>query len=481
MENNMISNFIKKIVLYICFIILILMFLSTVYFIYKDESSNAFGKIACYIFICCMFGLLYYISGIIYAKKPKLFIVFVMIVSVISCTAWNLYSKTVPVSDYEVLMKGAEKIASGTFSEAFDKTSYFYIYNFQIGYAAYLAVIFKILGSRLIWYKLFEVVYIAAGAFFVFAIAGKLAGERIAAMASILYSTFIFNILGSSIINNQHLSAFLMLVGLYLLTVGKKISVFFAGVVFACMNVVRPVGIIIIIGVIADFIYKSISERKWREYLIKAVIFIVSFYSVIWMSDIAFVKAGIAPSAISKSHVPYFKMVIGMGADGGSIFGNYSTSAEHTNVYYDLKAFNFSYENYNDACIQFLKQRVKDYKSTAKYLFEKMRFFMGEKDHQYTFALGKERQESKFVKNITGLAHTQYLIIILFSLITLMNRINNKSSDINITHILFIGFILVHIFIEAQTRYRYDAYILMFIFASEGMEYLFSNIKRNTG
>lgn len=468
----MVSRFLRNSIYSLCFFILLLMIFSTLFFLSIDTSVSIFIKVIYTIFLLLGIGLLSYVSIYAGTKKPKLFLVLISFISLSSCILWNIYSKTIPVSDYKVLLDGALKIAQGTFNESFDKTSYFYMYNYQVGYAAYLAFLIKVFGQNLFWFKLMDVIYITASALLIYIITRKFTTRKIASIASILYSTFIFNILGSSIINNQHLSGFLMLAGLYLFILGTKSSILASGIVFAVMNVFRPVGIIIVTGVFIQFFYNVTKDMKFRKNFLQLVIFIFSFYSAIYVLDAAFIKIGLAPSPISSSHVPYYKFVIGLGAKNGSISGNQTVDARNTNVYYDLKDVDFDYEKYNNECIKFLKQRIKNYKNTATYLFEKMRFFMGEKDHQYTFALNKEQLTESIVKNLTSLAHIQYLLLLVFALLTLALKIKQRKIEINIIYILFIGFILVHLFVEAQTRYRYEAYIFIIILAANSIGYI---------
>ena len=42
---------------------------------------------------------------------------------------------------------------------SFDKTNYFYFYNFQTGFVMYLALVIKIFGSHLIFLKIFEILF----------------------------------------------------------------------------------------------------------------------------------------------------------------------------------------------------------------------------------------------------------------------------------------------------------------------------------
>ena len=100
---------------------------------------------------------------------------------------------------------------------SFDKTNYFYFYNFQTGFVMYLALVIKIFGSHLIFLKIFEILFMSLTNVFVYKIASKVYTKKIGIISSIIYSLLFFNIAGSSIINNQHFSTLLIILSIYFL------------------------------------------------------------------------------------------------------------------------------------------------------------------------------------------------------------------------------------------------------------------------
>jgi 4-amino-4-deoxy-L-arabinose transferase-like glycosyltransferase len=410
------------------------------------------------------------------AKNKYLIYILVPLISIISCTLWGIYSKTVPVSDYKILFEGAKEIVNGAFREGFDKSSYFYFYNYQVGFASYLAAVMLIFGQKLIWFKTLEILYIAGSSILVYLIAKKLLDVRIAAIAAILFSTFIFNVMGSSVINNQHLSGLLMLLGIRLVLINSKRGILAAGIVFSIMNLMRPLGIVIIIAVILKFVYEMIEDKKWLQSISKIAVLLISFYAAVWIINFAYIGSGITPRPVSQNNIPYFKFVIGLGAKNGSLIKNVTIDARRTSVYNDLKDLNFDYDKYNQECLEFIQKRATDFKNTSLFIAKKMRFFMGEKDHQFTFALTKLQQSEPPVRNLTMLGQMQYLLLLLFGFLAVIIKFRAKSEDMNLIYISFLCFVLVYILIEAQTRYRYDAYFFLVIIASEALVFSYDTI-----
>jgi hypothetical protein len=409
-------------------------------------------------------------------KKPKLFIALVLAFSAGLCIIWNIYARTVPISDYQVLWDNALSIARGTFDKGYDKTSYFYIYNFQMGYVSYLALITKVFGHSLSFFKVIEALYMAATVFMVYMILKRAKGIRTASVGAAVTAIYVFNIMGSSIINNQHLGALIMLIGIYFIGGESKASMAASGIAFGLMNVVRPIGIVLIAGGVIYFIYSLIGDRNWRKWTVKLLIFLFSFYITTGAFDLFFIKSGLTPTRISKSSIPYFKFVIGLGAENGSLFGNNTLDAEKTSVYFDLKDLNFDYDKYNSECLKFIKGKIANYRDTWNYVYQKMKMFSGEKDNQYYFALKEDMQSGRILVNLLDAAHLQYFQLLILGIIASISRIR-KREDISLFNILFILFFAVHVFIEVQTRYRYELYLMMIIFASEEIAHLVSIIE----
>ena len=114
-------------------------------------------------------------------------------------------------------------MANGTFSAlSFDKTNYFYFYNFQVGFVMYLALIMKIFGSRLIVLKFFEAVAMSLSNVLICKVASVTYDRKVGIIASLIYSFLLFNIAGSSIINNQHISTFIILLAILMFMKEKK-------------------------------------------------------------------------------------------------------------------------------------------------------------------------------------------------------------------------------------------------------------------
>lgn len=148
--------------------------------------------------------------------------------------------------------------------------------------------------------------------------------------------------------------------------------------------------------------------------------------------------------------------------------------ARRTGIYFDLKQNNFDYESYNKKSLEFLKDRLTDKGKTGAYVFNKMRFFLGERDHQYTFALTAEKSAMPFVNSLAVLGQMQYLVLVVLAAWSVLLQIRGNDNRWIFMLIALAGFISVYAFIEAQTRYRYEAYLIIIMLASHELGSLYS-------
>jgi len=405
----------------------------------------------------------------LFEKSRVLFFTLLIVVSAGACIGWGLFANTMPVSDYAILMKAGKDIANGSFVSGFFKEDYFYMYNYQIGYAAFLGFFMWISDNSLLVLKAIEIILISASALLVFGIMKKLSGEIEACVAAVIYAAFIPTILGSSIINNQHLSAFLMLLGVYFILKMKLPYIALGAAFIALMNVARPVGIIIFVAVVVFFLGHMIKTRKIIVFLRNCGVFAAVFLILIVGMDALMINMRFTPSAISKPNLPYYKFVKGLGDSGGSIFGNTALDSNKTEVYFDLKIDNFNYDAYNTQSIEYLKHRITDVGTMGPYIYRKMFAFLGEPDHQYTFALTESQQASPISKDLVNVGQIQYLLLLFLALYSVFRQFKSSDNRFILVLIALATFLSVYVVIEVQTRYRYECYLLLMLLAANSL------------
>lgn len=368
---------------------------------------------------------------------------------------------------------------------SFDKTNYFYFYNFQTGFVMYLALVTKIFGSHLIFLKIFEILFMSLTNVFVYKIASKVYTKKIGIISSIIYSLLFFNIAGSSIINNQHFSTLLVILSIYFFIKDKCFYYVLSGILVGIANIIRPSSIIILISFCLFLLWKLLINnfKTWKTFLIGFLLIILSAFSTMKIFDYSLLNLNVVPTSTLSSNAKYFKFVLGI--HGNGIYNIPTETAEKTQVYFDLQKLNFDYELYNNECKNFIVNKfTQNTKETFGHIKNKMLVFCGEEDNQIGFS-GNKVQNSKSYIFIKYYGYVQYFLLIVFSLLTVIinvkeSKFYNTKNNLYQTQILFeIVFILyfcAHLLIEVQPRYRYDQYLMLAFIASPSIYLLFSII-----
>ena len=459
MLSKRLSFLLKFFVLSLFIIIVLLMIVSSISINISAMNINAFVIV----FLLSLFFA--FIAININRRSKKYFLIMLVLMSSIMYLMWNIYADTSPVSDYKVLLDGANEIVSGTFlQESSDKSNYFYFYNYQIGYVSYLALVIKIFGNNLIFIKALEGLYMALTSIVIYKITEKISTEDIAAVASIFYATYIPNIMGSSVINNQHISTLLLCLSIYFIIKSTRVSLAIAGILLGFTQILRPIAIIIIIGLLISYAYEIIKYKNYKKCIQRFFLFIIAFIVVIKIFDIGLIKLKISPSPISQNNAKYFKFVLGL--KGNGVYDIPTENARKTQVYFDLEKLNFDYNEYNNQCLKVIKESISNYQNTFSFITNKMYHFIGDKDNQYGFALADDKMNNN-VYLFSDLGNMQYIIFLVCAIISIIGRTRKINDDIDIFCILIIGFVLVHIFIETQPRYRYEIYVFITILSSQ--------------
>lgn len=368
---------------------------------------------------------------------------------------------------------------------SFDKTNYFYFYNFQTGFVMYLALVIKIFGSHLIFLKIFEILFMSLTNVFVYKIASKVYTKKIGIISSIIYSLLFFNIAGSSIINNQHFSTLLVILSIYFFIKDKCFYYVLSGILVGIANIIRPSSIIILISFCLFLLWKLLINnfKTWKTFLIGFLLIILSAFSTMKIFDYSLLNLNVVPTSTLSSNAKYFKFVLGI--HGNGIYNIPTETAEKTQVYFDLQKLNFDYELYNNECKNFIVNKfTQNTKETFGHIKNKMLVFCGEEDNQIGFS-GNKVQNSKSYIFIKYYGYVQYFLLIVFSLLTVIinvkeSKFYNTKNNLYQTQILFeIVFILyfcAHLLIAVQPRYRYDQYLMLAFIASPSIYLLFSII-----
>lgn len=409
-------------------------------------------------------------SVIIVEKNEKLYMAILLVACACIYVAWGAYVRTPLLSDYEVLYNGAKDIVNGTFySQSTDVTNYFYIYNGQVGYTSFLALLIKIFGDRLAFIKVIEIAQQTVAILLLYFIVKILFDKKMAAVSATLYLLLVFNIAGSNIINNQHTAMVFILAGILLFLQEKTLCYILSGVSLAIAVFMRQSAMIIVIAVIIvllmRLVFKSKNKKEFINKIKHTAFVIIAYFAIINLMAYSLIWAGITNNLTHKSNIPYFKYVLGIVNSNGLDSETTSIDARHTNIYYDLVLYGFDYDRYNEDSKQAITSVLKHPDVVVLNAFRNTKLFMGHADNQINFS-GMENQLLK--ARLTVMGQFEYLALLFIALAYAVKKMRSKDRTLNelLFVLIFLGFFAAHMFMESQPRYRYEIYMVLTVFAS---------------
>jgi hypothetical protein len=164
---------------------------------------------------------------------------------------------------------------------------------------------------------------------------------------------------------------------------------------------------------------------------------------------------------------PYWKFVLGV---------NYQTTGGwNIDDQYYVNQFKLGPER-NKAEISLIKERLKDKKQDIKLFRNKFVRFWSSPDDAANWAMGFDNN-SKSKLLLMKYEKLMYIGFCLFALgtISLFKR-NNELSPL--LYILLGGYVFIHLFVEVQTRYRFDILPVFFILVGYGVFVINQNAKK---
>ena len=472
--HKKIINFnIQKIIDIILMLLLFFYIFSCSFNMFKNPGFKCLGAVISFVFI---YYYLFKLFSKIQSKGEKNIKIFILFFSLLIYVCWNLYAKIPLDNDYKILFNGAKEFASGNFkSLTFDKHNYFYMWNFQIGYAIFLGLIMKLIGTKLILFKFLEFAYLSITNLLIYLILKKITNNKIALLATIIYSSYLFIILGSGIINNQHVSLLLALLGIYFITNPKKERLFYkflCGLLLAIGYILRQTDLLFLISLVCYYIWLIINDKNKyiKKSLISIFVICLTFFATTNIYDLVLKQTGYVPKSALKGNSKYFKYVLGI--QWSNIKG-FSTSD-------DLEYYNWNYDVYNRNTKNYIIDNYKHhlFDKVIPFQIEKMMHFAGVEDNQFKYA-GDFSENNIIPQSLVYFGYAQYLLVIISSFLTIRFFYKKDRTSNNFLDFWKINFILVfcaYVFIEVQTRYRYDQYVSLAIFAAPALLIMFDYI-----
>lgn len=197
---------------------------------------------------------------------------------------------TQPCSDYGQIWQCANEMAQGTFTGGVTPRHYMYYYNWQLGITAFESLLIQ-LGLSFTGLKIFNSILMLITQHAVYHLVKRKFSFRTACIAYALATLHLPWILSIPQFTNHHIAIVFLLLGLYFIEQHTLVSWVCAGISLAVMNLLRPIGIIVLLAAICYSIYRIAHMRNFRPaWLLLALMLSYSLFIAIF--DHAFISIG---------------------------------------------------------------------------------------------------------------------------------------------------------------------------------------------
>ncbi|MED2762422.1 glycosyltransferase family 39 protein [Bacillus thuringiensis] len=474
---NRINSFLTKSLLILCLIIL--SWITWESYLTISDKLDIPNSVSLPIMIGI--GLVFLIVAYLINKymSSLTFVISLTLLAFIVRLIWILQIPSVPLSDFAIMYNSAIQAAHGDFS--FTNTTYFTSWVYQLGFTMYEALIIKIFGEGIFALQFLNVLFCTGTTIFVYKITAKTFNEWSGRIAGLMYALYIPSIMLSSVLTNQHLATFFFYFGFYLLVtkgLQSKYMWIFIGILLSLGDIMRPLGMLILIAVaIYIFLHGMLGKPKkiiFNSFKKLCGIFIV-FYLVHYMISFAFISSGITQYPLSNRD-PLWKFVVGL---------NHETKGGYS---HEDAGHIMSLEVGEERTLEekkIIKERLADKDKVISLFEEKFALMWGDTDSSPSWSLYTPNFEildgmQDLKENAILYERYMYTAAMFFGIIAILYLIVTKQDNLHYTLflLLIVGYVLIHLLIEYQTRYRYFIIPSFSIIQSYGIYVCFQYVRK---
>lgn len=463
------SNIVLYLSLFFVFVIVSLNILGTITF----QKLFIFESIYEFIMILVAILIITIISIILFKiKYSNRFIVSLFLTAVIVRLLWIISINTLPASDFKIMYEAALELAKGNYEEVLN-SYYLNTWVYQLGFTGYLALILKLFNNSLFMVKLINVIIVSLIPVVIYFSSKKLVCEKAARIPAILYALYIGSIVNTSVLTNQHLATLLFYIAILLIlsNINRKFKWILVGMAIAIGQIIRPEGPIVLLAILLFLVFKDITNiKKVGKSLLEFIGILSIVFIISKIVSLGFINAGITNYQLSNRD-PLWKLVCGL---------NHDTKGTYSEEDWEyLDGFGGLGKQREKAEIELIKNRLTEYKRLPITFAYKYVVMWGGNDTSLQLSFTDNIDNSTLYNIVLKLEKIQYIVISVMFMIGIINIIKRKEGfgKNHIYLIIFLGYLLAHLLIEVQPRYRYFALPIFFIISSYSLTG--SKIKRS--
>lgn len=446
--NSILNNLAK----YAKYFAAFLLFLASVY-ILEASYPRVFGVTDFDKIITILLGVFFFIIsgkyGFLAIKKEKHFVIAIIIFGLLLRVLWNLYSNTQPKSDFKVINDSAHYLLGGKYDALHKK--YYDLWTYNIPFVIYQFFILKIYNS-IVLLKAVSVAMSVVSIFLTYRVGKSISGsEKTGRVAAFLCATFPPLIIYTSVLTNQTIS--IMLILLAYDTYFRTKSIYRTGLFFGLAQVFRPTSILFLVCFVVYYLFKEKGEVSFKLLKNKAlgvIQLVFPYYLILFVVNIAITSTDLSRGSLFHDSAPNYKLLVGLNQETQ---GKYSKSDA-------ALVGTLSEEDFEKQSSILIEERLKDKSSLIPLFDNKFKIMWGSNDRATSWAGFKFGND--FIMSY-------YYLIVLSCLVSILYYFKNGKKEIMLFVLTILAFMVVYLFIEIQTRYRYELYLPLILLSSIGL------------
>lgn len=387
-----------------------------------------------------------------------------------------------PVQDFNTMYTAAQEMARG--GRSYLDNVYFYNWAYQTGFVFYESLLLRLFGPGQLSLQVMNALWLGGIGALVYRIALRLMPRRAAVGVSVLYAVYPAPYFLAAVLTNQHIAAFFFYLAVWLLVRREELSWqrgLLVGAVIALGNVMRPIGIILVLAVLCWRLVRLLlagkKGRTGREAAAMAAT-VLGYALVFSLASQLMVWSGLNPEGLSNNQ-PMWKFVLGFNQES-----NGTWNREDYENYLSLPA-----QQADEAMREVVRERLLEAKPAdlAALAVRKSAVMWGENEYMY-WGFGHLDGQKK-IGPLTVDQYTQVLAqgdkgvylaafaLALAGAVRLLFRGTGGRGGLLLSFLLC-GYYAVHLIVEVQSRYRYFLMPTVFLLAGVGLGILLERKKR---
>lgn len=363
-------------------------------------------------------------------------------------------------SDFKTMYDASLELLNGT--THYKNSIYFLTWGYQMGHVIYQSLLLSIINS-VTFLKIINALVTSLTVVFIYLLGCKIATKKAAAIASILYSIFLFPLFLNTVLTNQLLPILLVLIALYLLSKLNYqnniiIHSIIIGLLLGLSNILRSEAIVIIAAIFLYSIFLIMNKYSFKKVISSFLLICISYFSLFHITSFIFIKTDISPSGLHNMN-PAWKFVLGF---------NYETNGMYSDTDASLYANNYELSK------QVVKERVSEFNKIPLLFLKKIKIQWFNSDLSWSLNQQIDLHTYQRLNFINQLFIILFHFFAFLSIFSIMKK-NFHPLQILITLILF-AYFGAYLLIEIMPRYAYSMQVFEAILASVGINIFLKKI-----